>query len=85
MSSSQEEIDTDSIVLTITERVADATGRDPLDLDRPLNRVIDLEALDRLVRSDADVEVTFEYEGCVVDVHGDGSVTVRTDRQEIPG
>jgi hypothetical protein len=45
----------------------------------PLQEVIDVDALDALMDSsqEAAVSVTFDYEGCTVQVTGDGTLTIR--------
>lgn len=68
--------DADSISMAVVDAVATATDTDPLELDAPLYEVIDTDALDRLVRTDALRRVEFEYEGHVVEVRGDGEVAV---------
>lgn len=60
----------------VAEAVAAAKGVDTLDLD-PMYGVVDPDALDAAVRSmDADGRVSFEYEGFVVIVSGDGGIDV---------
>lgn len=60
----------------VAEAVAEAKGVDALELD-PMYGVIDSDALDAAVRSmSAEGSVTFEYEGYVVTVSGDGRVDV---------
>lgn len=67
----------DSISLRVIEALADATGADAHELE-PLYNVVDPEALDRLFNSssNADVRVEFEYDGSLVGVRSDGTVTV---------
>lgn len=62
--------------MAVVEAVAESSGTDPLDLTPPLSSVIDADALDRLYRQGADVEVQFEYHGHAVTVGTDGAVTV---------
>lgn len=70
---------------TVVHAVADATGRDPLDLP-PLYEVLETDALDALVageqrgrRPDRDVlELRFRYAGVDVRVRGNGEVDVDT-------
>lgn len=62
----------------VVEAVADAQGREPIDLS-PLQHHVDADALDALVASRTDedgagVRVTFEYEGFEVTVDSDGGI-----------
>ncbi|WP_226482068.1 HalOD1 output domain-containing protein [Natrinema amylolyticum] len=67
----------DSISLRVVEALADATDTETYELE-PLYNVVDPEALDQLFRSDssAAVSVEFEYDGLLVGVRSDGTVTV---------
>lgn len=69
----------DRLSSRIVEAVATAGDEDPLALEPRLYDVVDVEALDRLVRADAPVAVEFEYGDHVVEVRGDGSVAVDGD------
>ncbi|WP_135820177.1 HalOD1 output domain-containing protein [Halostella litorea] len=65
----------------VVESVAEAEGVDPVDLTPPLNDVVDLDALDALFAPVGGVpravgRVEFRYDGYVVVVEADGSVTV---------
>lgn len=60
----------------IVDAVSSAEGVGPTDLP-PLFEAIDPEALDALFRSDADVEVTFDYQGYEVTVRDGANVVVR--------
>lgn len=64
---------------TVVAAVAEATGRDPLDLD-PLYDVVDPDALDGLFDSRGtqpnSAEITFSMAGCRVVARGDGEVVV---------
>jgi hypothetical protein len=67
---------------SVIEAVADATERDPTDLD-PLYETIDPDALDAIFESTADryrpsskTCVSFRFEGCEVAVHADGRTIV---------
>lgn len=64
----------------VIEAVADATGRESLDLPI-LERVVDTDALDALVThdSDATTRVSFTYDGVDVVVDSDGGIVVWTD------
>lgn len=66
----------------VIEALAAANGTDPCDLPK-LYEVIDLDALDRLVRRDGDrqhtgVRVEFVVAGCDVTVEADGRVVVQS-------
>ena len=66
----------------VVEAVAQAEGVSPLELTPPLFHVVDPQALDRLVRSDADrdtdvVEIEFRYLGYRIRVTSTGEITVR--------
>lgn len=69
-------------VEAIVNAVAEAEGTSPLQLDPPLNDVIDPDTLDRLFapsRDDpgvAEGRVVFPYRGHAVTFHADGSVTI---------
>lgn len=64
---------------TVTERViravANGTGTDPLELP-PLAATIDPDALNALIRTLSDGEVSFRYAGCAVTVDGSGDVRI---------
>ncbi|OAQ52985.1 hypothetical protein HTG_09145 [Natrinema mahii] len=77
MTSATLDYHTDSISLRVIDALADATNTDARELE-PLYDVVDPEALDQLVQSGsgADVRVEFEYHGMLVEVRGDGTVTV---------
>jgi hypothetical protein len=59
----------------VVEALATARDVDPLRLNPPLYEVVDVEALDRLVKTGV-TRVTFTYEGHEVRVDGDGTVAV---------
>lgn len=62
----------------IIERVSEREGTDSLELDEPLYRAIDPDALDALLRtSNEDLTVEFTYLGHRIVVQGDGRVVVR--------
>ncbi|OLZ42489.1 hypothetical protein A6E15_16640 [Natrinema saccharevitans] len=77
MTSATLDYHTDSISLRVIDALADATNTDASELE-PLYDVVDPEALDQLFQSGsgADVRVEFEYYGMLVEVRGDGTVTV---------
>lgn len=66
--------------------VAEVSDRDPTDLE-PLGHSIDTDALNRLVDSnpsksgDANVAVSFNYEGYRVNIGSNGIVSVPTEPQ----
>jgi hypothetical protein len=66
----------------VIEQVAEAEGVSPTALSRPLNEVVDPEALDALFEPQPDGRprnkgrVEFEYYGYAVSVDADGSVTI---------
>lgn len=66
----------ESVVQGVVECVADELGEDPVELP-VLHEVVDTDALNSLIdgRSD-DLRVTFRYAGCLIEVTGDGAVTV---------
>ena len=69
--------DTSSASERVLDAVATEEGCSPLDFDRPLNDVIDPDALDAIFREDAPTaSVAFPYLGYRVVVRGDGQVTV---------
>ena len=69
---------TDDTVVAVSKVVSEATER-PMEELPTLSRVIDINALDRLVSSPAcappsDITVTFEYAGLHVVAHSHGLV-----------
>lgn len=67
--------------LAVVRGIAERTGADPTDLDRPLADVVDPEALGRLFApqegsADPAGYVVFRYEGFEVMVDADGGVEV---------
>jgi hypothetical protein len=67
--------DPDTLCVDIVEAVAGHADVDPLSLT-PLGTVIDPGALDDLVTTATDVQVSFEYEEYTVSVHADASVSI---------
>jgi hypothetical protein len=65
-----------SLAVDVVTAVAAAKNVPPAAVDVPLNDVVDVDALERLVSGD-ETTVSFEYAGCEVTVDGDGEVTVR--------
>lgn len=61
--------------MAVIEAVAFVTARDPLELER-LGRIVDPDALDRLVESAEGASVSFGMEGLTVRVHGDGDIVI---------
>lgn len=66
--------------LSVVTAIAEATGTDPTTME-PLYQTVDTDALNRLLETDAALEVVFEYDGHAIEVGSDGSVTV--DGEEI--
>lgn len=62
----------------VIDAVAWCNGTDPTTLT-PLQEVIDVDALDALMDApeEAAVSITFDYEGCTVQVTGDGTLNIR--------
>lgn len=61
----------------VVEAVSAAEGVNPLDLERPLYRDVDPDALDALFQDDSSVSsVQFDYHGYEVVVSGEGTVSV---------
>ncbi|ELZ29820.1 hypothetical protein C474_12326 [Halogeometricum pallidum JCM 14848] len=71
---SNEREDGEEFAVRLVREIARALDRDPLDLP-PLAREVDLEALSSLVR-DGRTAVSFEYEGCEVEIEPSGDVSV---------
>lgn len=68
---------TDRISTRVIEAIADARGVDPTDLNVPLYREIDIEALDRLCADNVRaLSVTFTYDGTTVTVRSNGRIEV---------
>lgn len=76
MEQPESDVTTDTLSVRIVEAIAATTGTDIFDLNPPLYDAINPEALDRLMRPDADCRVTFEYDGHTVEVRNDGTVSV---------
>lgn len=58
--------------------IADAVGVDPLSV-RPVYESVDPDALDALIRGDAnDLAIAFDHDGVPVEVYGDGTIRVVT-------
>ena len=76
-----------SVSTVVVEAVAESMGVSPLELDPPLHRVVDPDALDDLFRpSRAATEsprVSFTYAGHEVTVHGRGDVEVRPEAEPV--
>lgn len=60
----------------VIEALASAGNTDPLEMTTPLYEVVDPDALNALLDTDAPVEIQFEYEGRAVVVRSDGQVSV---------
>lgn len=67
--------DIDALCARIADVIADHTDSDPLAMT-PLATVLDPEALDALVRTGTDVQVSFTYEDHLVEVYGDETISV---------
>ncbi|OVE84158.1 HalOD1 output domain-containing protein [Natronolimnobius baerhuensis] len=69
---------TESVVHRIIDGVAAVQDTQPPNLTRPLYESVDPDALKRLIgrSTDADLEIQFEYQDCLITVDGDESVTV---------
>lgn len=73
--------DDESINQTVIFAVAEARGVDPTELETPLFRAVDPDALERLLSGadrpgSANTLVGFDWAGCSVVVHGTGQVEV---------
>jgi len=75
--------ETDAVCTDIVQAIADHTEMDPLEMT-PLATVIDTDALDSLVRTGADVRVTFQYGDHAVRVRGERSRHGRRRRVRLP-
>jgi hypothetical protein len=63
------------LTVRVVEAVAAVRGRSADELDDPLNDVVDVDALERLVSAtDGVTAVTFEYSGCTVTVSSETAV-----------
>lgn len=64
--------------MAVIDAIADREGVDPVDLEPPLYDVIDLDALDSLVRGPAQstIEITFQYGEYDVRVTNHGDIDV---------
>lgn len=73
--------DTDALCVKIVDAIADHVDTDPVAMT-PLGYVLDPEALDALVSTAADVEVSFTYDDHTVVVDADERVTVDGDEYD---
>lgn len=64
-----------SLTADIVNKIAEMEGVDPTNLNQPLGKVIDPEALERVTQFDAG-HVEFDYAGYRVTVSTDGYVEV---------
>lgn len=62
--------------MRVLDAVAEEIGVEPMDLETPLYRVVDPDALERLLGSAVDLTITFEYHQYAVAVTSDGTVRV---------
>lgn len=71
-----------NVSTVVVEAVADALGVSPIELDPPLHRAVNPDALDALFRSnwssDRVTQVSFTYAGCEVTVRGQGEIVVES-------
>lgn len=75
---SYEEAPDDGVSFAVLERVATHLGVDVFDLDS-LATSIDPDVLEAFVATDAvlaDSQLRFRYQGCTVEVSGDGEISV---------
>ncbi|MDS0281607.1 HalOD1 output domain-containing protein [Haloarcula onubensis] len=82
-------MDSQCASLLVVEEVARKEGVPPAELSPPLGRVIDAEALDKLVQSVGPpmanpAEVTFEYRDYTVRVQNDAEVRVAVEEASAP-
>ena len=77
-------VESEAVSMRVLDAIAERKGVDPIDLDAPLNDVIDGDALDRLFSAthedrDGHVRVEFTYVGYDVVVAGDDDVAVTVE------
>lgn len=60
----------------VVAALASARNTEPRNVDPPLYETIDADALDTIVDSATDIELSFEHDGHTVVVRADGSVAV---------
>lgn len=76
------EVAGDSPSIAVARAVAAVAGKDPTELEPPLDRIVDTDALDELFRARHNGEsrgagrVTFDYCGYTVEVDSSGAVDV---------
>lgn len=73
--------ESEPVTQRIVSAIAEREGTDPMELDPPLYRVVDADALERLVGSNLTGHVTFAYLEYDVTVHRDTDVTVTVERR----
>lgn len=73
--------DADALYVKIVDAIADHVDADPVAMT-PLGYVLDPEALDALLSSAADVQVSFTYDDHTVVVDADERVTVDGDEYD---
>jgi hypothetical protein len=66
---------TGSPVVRVVTAIADELGVDPVAMT-PLYDTIDTDALDRLLQTDARLEIVFEHDGHAIEVASDGTLTI---------
>jgi hypothetical protein len=62
--------------LAIVEAVAVATNRKPTELP-PLQRVVDVDALEALLTGESDVQISFQYEQTGVCIGSEGGIELQ--------
>lgn len=72
----------DRLATAVIEAIADAADTDPMEMGPPLYTVVDMDALQSVLASDAGVRVTFEYDGRTVTARSDGTVVVDGERYD---
>lgn len=71
--------------LRVIHALANATSTEPHEVDPPLYESVDADALDALVASATDLEVSFDHGGHTVAVQADGTITVDEANARDPG
>lgn len=64
-----------SVSERVVEAVAEATDTDPMELP-PLHDTLDSDALDALIPSMANGELSFDYAGCSITVNNKAAVQI---------
>ena len=78
-----------NVSTAVVEAVADAVGTTPLDVEPPLYRVVDPDALNELFDSEYDddrpITISFTYADCEVNVSGGRIVVQHSVESEFEG